>query len=267
MNLDDKKKEKIEDKEFHEEIRDQDFSRKDFVRVYAVKVTFINVNFKQSTFSSCYFRKCRFIQCDFTGSTFKETYLKGTNFIESPLKYVIFEKSPIEEGVLDTCLPSEENLARDLVRSLRVNFSQIGNYEAVNKAAAIEVQLTGQHLYNAAYSRQSYYRDKENYSGWARVVYGLRHAKWKFLDLLWGNGESFFRIISSGLFLVFLISLIFFANADITFPQAFQSTLYQFWGLQNDPRLPDLYVLVLTIGRFLLIGLFMAIMVKKLSKR
>ena len=128
-------------------------------------MAFFDVSFKQCDFANCYFRNCRFIRCNFTGATIKESNFRGSQFEECNFRYTSWEKTILDEHFLDTCLPSEENLARDLARSLRVNFSQIGNYDAVNKAASIEVSLTGQHLYNAAYSRQSYYRSK--YKGWS----------------------------------------------------------------------------------------------------
>lgn len=146
MELQEHKKAIIENKEFLGEVRGENLSLTELTRVYAVGVTFVDVNFKQSNFSLCYFRNCRFIKCDFPGAHISESNFRGSQFEECDFRYTTWEKTFLDEHFLDTCLPSEENLARDLVRSLRVNFSQIGNYEAVNKAASIEVSLTGQHL-------------------------------------------------------------------------------------------------------------------------
>lgn len=148
MELKEHKKTVIENKEFCGEVQNEELSAKEFIRVFAVGVAFIDVNFKQCDFSECYFRNCRFIRCDFTGANIKESNLRGSQFEKCKFQYTTWEKTLLDEHFLDICLPSEENLARDLARSLRVNFSQIGNYEAVNKAASIEVNLTGQHLYN-----------------------------------------------------------------------------------------------------------------------
>ena len=153
------------------------------------------MSFKQSEISDCYFRNCRFIRCDFTGANISRSNFRGAQYEECKFQYSTWEHTQLDEEFLYNCLPSEENLARDLVRSLRVNFGHIGNYAAVNRAASIEVALTGQHLYHAAYSKQSYYRSK--YKGWDRVTHIIRHARWKALDLLWGNGESIFRILIS----------------------------------------------------------------------
>ncbi|MDZ7583275.1 MAG: pentapeptide repeat-containing protein [Thiobacillus sp.] len=266
MELRDNRKEKIEDKEFFAGLRDVDLSRKDLTRVYSVDQIFTGVVFKQCVFTSCYFRNCRFIRCDFTGAGIKESNFKGSQFEECSFKYTTWEKTLLDERFLDTCLPSEENLARDLVRSLRVNFAQIGNYEAVNKAASIEVRLTGQHLYNAAYSRQSYYRAK--YKGMARFTHALQHLQWKSLDLLWGNGESIFRVIVSGLAVVLVAAILFMRDAaGVTFQDAFFEALWHFWGVQYSVPMPSTYVVLLTVLRFAIFGLFMAILVKRLSRR
>ncbi len=266
MNLRDNKKDKIEDKEFIGGLSSIDLSRKEFVRVYAVNQVFTDVIFKQCVFTSSYLRNCKFIRCNFTGASIKESNFKGAQFEECIFKYTSWEKTLLDEHFLDTCLPSEENLARDLVRSLRTNFAQIGNYEAVNKAAAIEVKLTGQHLYNAAYSKQSYYRAK--YKGQARIVNALRHLHWKSLDLLWGNGESIFRVVLTGL-IVILIAAIFFMRetAGISYSDSFLEVLGCFWGTRYRNPLSFAYVVPLALIRYVLLGLFMAILVKRLSRR
>jgi len=266
MELYEHKKDVIENKEFRGEIRSEDLSMREFSRVFAVAVVFIDICFKQCDFSRCYFRNCRFIRCDFTGANIKESNLRGSHFEECNFRYTTWEKTFLDEHFLDTCLPSGENLARDLARSLRVNFSQIGNYEAVNKAASIEVSLTGQHLYNAAYSRQSYYRSK--YKGWSRVIHAIGHARWKALDLLWGNGESIIRVATSGLAVIVVAALFLMrGNTHILFSDALWATFSHFWGMPDGTKFPDSYAVALTIIRFVLLGLFMAILVKRLSRR
>lgn len=266
MELQEHKKPVIENKEFCGDVQDEDLSAKEFIRVFAVGVAFVDVSFKQSDFSDCYFRNCQFIRCNFTGANIKESNLRGSQFEECNFRYATWEKTLLDEHFLDTCLPSEENLARDLARSLRVNFSQIGNYEAVNKAASIEVSLTGQHLYNAAYSRQSYYRAK--YKGWSRLVHAINHARWKALDLLWGNGESIVRVAISGLAVVVIAALFMMReHSQFLFPTAFWAAFTNFWGIQGGAQFPDIYMVILTVIRFILFGLFMAILVKRLSRR
>lgn len=265
MTLRDNKKPKLENVEFTADLCDKDYSRHDFVRLYAVRRIFTKINFTQTSFLGCYFRNCRFINCDFTGAFIKESNLRGTQFENCTFKYTAWEKSQIDDDFLDNCLPSEENLARDLVRSLRVNFSEIGSYEAVNRAASIEVQLTGLHLYKAAYSKESYYRSK--YKSWNRLSHVFQHLRWKTLDLLWGNGESVVRIIFSSILVTTIVSFAYAREAQINFGDALLESVWHFWGKQYAQPLPPTYALVLTVTQFIAFGLFMAVLVKRLSRR
>lgn len=265
MGMREHRKELIEDKEFEGEVVES-FERKELVRVFAVDVTFKGVVFKQAVLINCYFRNCTFIRCDFTGAQIKDSNLKGSSFEGCQFRYATWDKTLLDEEFLDRCLPPEENLARDLVRSLRVNFTQIGNYEAVNKAAAIEVALTGKHLFNAAYSKQAYYRTMQKYKGLHRFTYVGRHLQWKALELLWGNGESLLRVFLSGAIAIMGAALLLSAKANLLYVEAFSLSFLSFWGVEQQ-QVPIALATVLTISRFVFFGLFMAILVKRLSRR
>lgn len=266
MELEDHSKPHIEDKEVAADVRDEDLSRHVLRRVFAVGKTFVGVKFKQSDISDCYFRNCRFIRCDFTGANISGSNFRGSQYEECKFQYSTWEHTHLDEEFLDNCLPSEENLARDLVRSLRVNFGHIGNYAAVNKAASIEVALTGLHLYHAAYSKQSYYRSK--YKGWDRFTHAIRHARWKALDLIWGNGESIIRVLISGATVIFLwAGVLAWTDPNFTWPQSLVSVTYAFWGVDTSPPLPRHEFTTLSVIRFTFFGLFMAILIKRLARR
>lgn len=266
IELKDYKKALVEDKEFVSDVRDEDMSQQVVRRVFAVNKAFIGVSFKQTDFSHVYFRNCRFFRCNFTGSSISRSNFRGSQYEECKFQYSTWEHTILDEDFLDNCLPGEENLARDLVRSLRVNFSQIGNYQAVNKAASIEVALTGQHLFHSAYSKQSYYRAK--YKGWNRLLNAVRHAKWKALDYLWGNGESLYRIVASGLFaIIACAALLVWSRSQFAWPDTIWVVAKAFWGVDGAPSVPRGYFVLLTVVRFILVGLFMAILVKRLSRR
>ena len=266
MNLRENVKETLVDQEFYETTRDADLSKKQLDRIYAVDQDFINVSFAQSILTSCYFRKCRFVDCDFTGATMINCNFKGASFDGCTFKYTSWEKTLLEDAFLDVCLPSEENLARDLVRSLRVNFAHVGNYEAVNRAASIEVGLTGRHLRNAAFSKQSYYRAK--YKGWNRVFQVGAYVKWRALDLLWGNGENPCRVMASACVVIGLIAAWrLYSEPEPGFADAVLTALAHFFGVEHQPPVSLGVSISLTAVRFVLLGLFMTIVIKRLSRR
>jgi uncharacterized protein YjbI with pentapeptide repeats len=256
----------LTDVEITKAVKAETHARKEFVRVYAVNITFTDVDFMQCVFSDCYFRNCAFIRCNFTGAAFKSSNLRGSQFEACKFEFSSWEKTLLDDTFLDRCLPSEENLARDLVRMLRVNFSQIGNYEAVNNAASKEVKLTGVHLYKAAYSAESYYRSK--YKGLKRIENGALHAKWKALDLLWGNGESILQVIfSAGCIIIASAVLSHLFIETRPFRDDLRAVAYGFWGLSVGLTLNPSLSLFLNLARLFLFGLFMAILVKRLSRR
>lgn len=119
MEIVDHVKERLADKEFHGDVT-QGFEKMEMVRVFAVKTTFTGVSFKQAALTNCYFRNCTFVRCDFTGTQIKDCYFKGASFEQCQFRYTTWEKTQLDEEFLDKCLPPEENLARDLVRTLRV---------------------------------------------------------------------------------------------------------------------------------------------------
>lgn len=256
----------IEHKEFNSDVKYEDLSKHRLNHVFAVRITFIDVSFKQSDFLHCYFRNCRFIRCDFTGASLSKSNLKGSQYEQCKFHYSTWEHTHIDDEFLDNCLPSEVNLARDLVRSLRVNFGHIGNYDAVNKAASIEVTLTGKHLFYAAYSKQSYYRSK--FKRWKRFFYVLKYLQWKFLDLLWGNGESLLKVLFCAvMILIFNAMTIDWLTPEVNFFESFGLVFYSFWGVPTKLSLSKETIVMLTILRFIFLGLFMAILIKRLARR
>ena len=266
INFKDHTKDSIKNKEIQSDVHNEDLSRKILKRVFAVNLTFENVKFMQADFVDCYFRNCNFIGCDFTGSSFLNSNFRGSRYEGCQFKYSTWENTHLDEDFLENCLPSEENLARDLVRTLRVNYGQIGNYEAVNKAASVEVALTGKHLFSAAYSKQFYYRSK--YKGLQRISHGYQHFQWKVLDLLWGNGESLIRTILSGAFLLAVCATcISWNNQELKWPDAMSLVVKSFFGVSTEPALPDWQLASLTALQLLLVGLFLAIVIKRLARR
>lgn len=265
MLIKEHQKTKVENREFCGEVANESFKQHLFSQVYAKGITFRDVSFEQIVFTGCYFRNCRFINCDFTGASMKECNFRGATFTNCKFRYTTWEKTFLDEQFLESCLPSEENLSRDLVRALRVNFAQIGNYAAVNRAAALEVALTGSHLYNAAYSNQSYYRNK--YKGLDRAKHALGHLKWKALDLLWGNGESLIKVLVSGsIFLVGASTWIHLDSSSTSLHESLSKVLRAFWGVGTN-GVPEFTGIILTVARYIFLGLFMAILVKRLSRR
>ena len=110
----------------------------------------------------------------------------------------------IDEHVLSTGCPGTENLKMRFARSLRVNYQQLGNADAVNKAIAVELEATRVHLEKSWRSNESYYRRK--YAGAQRALQLLRWIQFITLDWIWGNGESVGKLLRAALVVILVIA-------------------------------------------------------------
>lgn len=192
-------REVVTDHYFHLGVADepQRFQNKVFVRLGALKGTvFRNVSFTHSVFDGCYLANCTFDSCDFTGCRFLGSNFHQSAFSGCKFWYTTFERTQIDDDILIGEAPAEENLRMRFARTLRMNFSQLGDAKAVNRAISLELEATEQYLRNSwSTKRNSYYRKK--YSGWKQLWQLFRWLEFKLLDLVWGNGESIVKLIRS----------------------------------------------------------------------
>ena len=126
-----------------------------FVRLVAKKKRFTKVDFTYSIFDGCNMRDCVFDSCNFTGCRFVSTNLYGSTFSGCMFDYATFERTTIDSHVLDSECPPFENLKIRFARTLRVNYQQLGDAGAVNKAICVELRAAELHLRKAWQSNES----------------------------------------------------------------------------------------------------------------
>ena len=239
------------------------FKKHCFLRVSAVNQTFDSVDFRYSTFDDCYFRNCKFIGCDFTGAQLKDSSFRGSEFTASKFDYARFSNTRITNTILDNCQPGFENVALEFSQSLRVNFGQIGDTVGVNKAIKKELDATKVHLKKAAFSNEGWYRNK--YSGLNRLKSIWVYLVFCLFDWIWGNGESLLNIGLSMLAVILIAAL----GIDAPFREISESLSksFQVFLGQNVPDIPITISLPLIFCRYVLLGLFVSVLVKRLSRR
>ncbi|MBD2214243.1 pentapeptide repeat-containing protein [Nostoc linckia FACHB-104] len=194
------------DKKFDTDVSDEKFVNQLFIRLVALDKQFTKVDFKYSIFDTCYLRKCKFDSCDFTGCRFIGTNLYEAKFSNCEFRYATFEKTQIDNYVLEQECPEEENLKMRFARSLRMNYQSIGDAESANKAMSVELQATEEHLYKSWNANSAYYRNK--YKGWNRFKAFMQWIQFKLLDFIWGNGESPWKLFRAALIIFVLMTLI-----------------------------------------------------------
>ncbi|MGA2442446.1 MAG: pentapeptide repeat-containing protein, partial [Tepidisphaeraceae bacterium] len=181
------------------------FDRHIFETVSCKGGVFKGLQFKYVIFEDCYFRDCKFEKCNFTGAVFRNSNLRGSTFDGCDFSYCRFSNTVLHESIIQRNMPGYENVALELARALRVNYAQLGDSEGVNAAILAELQATKTHLYKAAFARESYYRAK--YCGTARARSVAKYAWFMIMDLVWGHGESLFKLLR--LLILIYISVVF----------------------------------------------------------
>jgi hypothetical protein len=242
-----------------------------FVRLGAVKgTTFRKIHFNHSVFDGCYLTGCVFDGCDFTGCRFIGTNFHQSSFSGCKFWYATFERTQIDDDILISEAPAEENLRMRFARTLRMNFSQLGDAKAVNRAISLELQATEQYLRNSwSRDRNSYYRKK--YPGLKQSWQFFRWAEFKVLDLVWGNGESIFKLVRSIALVVAAVAIY-----DVT-ALGNPRDISAYWdSIQQAPAIflgvlpksyPPLALTLIAGSRYVGLALLTALLVKRFGRR
>ncbi|AZZ78150.1 hypothetical protein CCX46_24400 [Pseudomonas sp. RU47] len=263
-------KNELKDQKFIADISGEKYSNVNFVRLVAKERKFTKIDFRYSTFDACYLRNCKFDSCDFTGCRFVSTNLHGSIFSGCKFEYASFERTDINNEVLSSGCPGSENLKIRFARSLRMNYQQLGDAISVNRAIEVELNATKEHLYKAWHSNESYYRNK--YKSWQRAHQFLLWTKFKLLDLLWGNGESAWKLVCAVFAVLAFMTLFDVLNYRDHFIIksywcAFLQAPQVFLGTIHPQHFPASYITFVTFLRLVLFGFFMAIIVKRFNRR
>jgi hypothetical protein len=215
-------------------------------------------------------RDCVFDSCDFTGCRFTGTNLPGSSFIGCKFDYASFERTNVNVDILSSGCPGTENLTEKFARSLRINFQQLGDSEAVNRAIGLELSAKKIHLEKAWSSSESYYRKK--YSGLKRLEMLSKWLWFVFEHKLWGNGESVYKLSRSVLIVLLLMSPI-----DIyldhgksfqfvgSYAEALSESFQVFVGVYYPEFHSKLYLAGLVLLRLIACGLLISITTVRLQ--
>lgn len=263
-------KEEIKDYFFQKNVKNQKYRYKIFVRLYSKHIHFQNVDFQHSTFESCYLNNCTFDSCNFTGCRFVGCNLHQSSFPGCDFDYSIFERTQVDDDILYADAKLQENLRMRFARTLRMNYQQIGDAKAVNKAISIELNATSNYLFNSWHSKENYFVKK--YRGFKKFQQFLLWLEFKFLDIVWGNGESILKLTRSILFIITLILLNEINNFqdEITLISVKNNIIMSFslfFGGAPPKNYPVGLISTITFFRLVTFALFTTILVKRLGRR
>lgn len=256
-------KSELKDVQFIRNVTKSEYKNKVFIRLTAVEKRFERVDFRYCTFDACYLRKCTFDSCDFTGCRFVGTSFSGSSFLGCKFEYAVFERTDIDGDILVDGRPSQENLAMRFSRSLRLNFQQMGDVESANRAIRVELDATREHLFKAWKANTAYHKKK--YGG-RRFQFFLKWLRFRFLELLWGHGESVFR-----LFISLLIVVLALAASELALGAAPLDAITDapqvLLGIANPMGFPGSVMALVVVVRLVFFSLFTSTLIKRLSRR
>lgn len=254
------------DKMVSTDTSNENFSNQLFIRLVAKGKKFTDVNFKYSIFDNCYLRNCTFESCDFTGCRFIGTNMMGSKFSGCKFDYSVFEKTIVDVEILESGMPGYENLKLRFARTLRINYQQLGDAKAANRAISVELDATEEHLRKAWKSNESYYR--KEYPGMKRAKMFFEWFEFKTLDVIWGNGENLWKLSKLILFIFFFMflfdKLIF---GKIPYVRTLLNEPQIFFGVTSSVDYPGWYLTTIRITQLFIFGLFMSIIIKRLNRR
>ncbi|MYN39247.1 hypothetical protein GTP55_07680 [Duganella sp. FT109W] len=247
------------------------YAFKVYVRLNAMKQTrFQNVSFRHSIFESAYFNRCFFNSCDFTGCRFVSCNFHQSAFSGCVFDYATFERCQIDDDILDNEAPSQDNLKLRFARTLRMNFQQIGDAKAVNKAILLELDATANYLRKSWLSSESYYREK--YAGWKKLRQFIRWAEFRMLDAIWGNGESTLKLLRTLMVVHVLIAI--YDTAQFRDPWSLRAYLDSlvsspgiFFGITTPGYFPVWVCSAIAALRLIGFAFLTAILVKRFGRR
>lgn len=246
------------------------FAFKVFVRLNAKNVRFKNVSFQHCVFDGCYFNTCVFDSCNFTGCRFLGSNFHQSQFAGCNFQYATFERCEIDDEILVSEAPLAENLRMRFARSLRMNYQQIGDAKAANKAISLELDATSIYLYKSWRSRENYYKKK--YPGLKAVGQFVRWLQYWILDFVWGNGESILKLLRTIVLSVVVIAVYdTIAHGNVLnlgdYWNSLQSAPAVFLGISHPSSYPVAILSVIAVTRFVAIALLAALLVRRFGRR
>ena len=90
--------------------------------------------------------------------------------------------------------------------NLRVNYRDLGDKYSEDAAIQHELKASEDYLYDSWNSSNTYYRKK--YQGFERFKKLFEWCGFKLNKFVWGNGESFVRLILSSIIIILLLGLV-----------------------------------------------------------
>lgn len=263
----------------------RDFSKWCFEDLYAKKVEFRNCDFSHCVFVRACFYRAKFSGCCFVGAYFVDCNFRSAIIGSCRFEYAFFRGTLIPYEQIKRNKPEWPNVCQELMRILRVNAASVGDEQEVKKYVKEEMKACRDYNARALAMGQTYYEVK------FPTFFNRLGLRWNRLKLLvdwygWGHGEHPLRLLSLG-----ALSLLAFAvvdalicgvlsgnpkASDIVFGVTESLRICLSLFLAIPPRQADVgsayypsgwLTGVLVLWRYIVVGLFVTVIFRRISRR
>lgn len=180
--------------------------------------TFANVSFLRAKVARGTFRNCVFVECYFRNGEFRDTTFVGCKFINCNFTHVVIRDcdfryadfrgtAPSFQEMLHSA-PQQANLRHELFDDLARVAQSSGHAAEARRYKVAGIDALDLHLRAAVRGDSAWYREHFDLVGRAQALFRLG---WHRLNrVLWGHGESAWRLLSSAAITALLVFPILF---------------------------------------------------------
>ncbi len=177
-----------------------DFDRCEWVDVRMKDAKFDECHLQHSRFRDCYLRKAEFNNVDLTGTRFLNCDLSHARFAQCRLWYVDFQDCELDYDNIIKNSPSEINLRRRLLQSLRRNAAGRGEGRMANRLLLLEMAARRLEERSTFLASTDYFR--ENFTFEERLKAFFRWVLHWVELAIWGYGVRLSALLRSAILIL-----------------------------------------------------------------
>lgn len=248
----------------------------DFVDLNGRGSEFEGCDFRYAIFERAYLRDATFRNCRFDGARFIDCNMRGARFIQCEVQYTTFSRCLLDPSEIISVLPLRPNVRRELLRNLKANAIEIGDFANIKLIVLAELEATKLHYRHAALGYDSYYKQKYALFN-QRLQAGFQYAGLKIDQWVWGHGERPWQLLLSAGFIIVALALLNFWSVLDRVPwgdtagglRILTYVLRTLLDMPVDMRFSGFVFVdyMLVIMRYVYIGLFVSVLYKAISHR
>ena len=187
--------------------------------------TFANVSFLGAELADCHFLNCIFEGCYFRKTKLMDCHLPASWFIDCEFdkpvlfacgfQYTRFRRSAPRFNVIESSLPGEPNLCRELCDNLAAESSLLGHEHEARQFRLRAIREREEELRRGYRWTDDY--SQSHYPEFERIRAFLDLCASRLNGWLWGHGEYFTRLLSNVVALAVLIGpvLLYLARSHL----------------------------------------------------